>query len=70
VRSLTAADADDVIQEGYSRLWHADFSHVGNGRSYFYTIIRNLLTEQARHARSVPAKRCSRSRRIPLGLSS
>ena len=57
VHSLTSADADDLIQESYARLWAADLSGVGQGRSYFYATIRNLLLEHARRARIVPMER-------------
>lgn len=59
VRSLSAADIDDVLQEAYVRLWRADFSQVCSGRSYFFTVVRNLLLEQARRARIVPMERMS-----------
>jgi RNA polymerase sigma factor (sigma-70 family) len=57
VHSLTVADADDLIQEAYARLWLGDFGHIVNARSYFYAIVRNLLFERARHARIVPMER-------------
>jgi RNA polymerase sigma factor (sigma-70 family) len=57
VRSLTAADIDDLMQEAYARLWTADYRHVNNGRSYLFAVIRNLLVEQASHARIVPMER-------------
>jgi RNA polymerase sigma factor (sigma-70 family) len=57
VRSLGPADIDDVIQESYSRLYHADFERIASGRSYLFTVVRNLLQEQARHARIVPMER-------------
>jgi hypothetical protein len=43
VHTLPSADADDVIQEAYARLWLTDFAKITHGRSYFYTIVRNLL---------------------------
>ena len=55
--SLSMADADDLVQEAYARLWLADFSAIANGRSYFYTIVRNLLLERVRRARIVPMER-------------
>jgi RNA polymerase sigma factor (sigma-70 family) len=55
--SLTRADIDDVIQEAYARLWLIEFDRIANGRSYFYTTIRNLLLEQSRRARIVPMER-------------
>lgn len=57
MHSLGSADVDDIVQEAYSRLWLADFSRIANGRSYFYTVVRNLLTEQARRARIIPMER-------------
>jgi RNA polymerase sigma factor (sigma-70 family) len=57
VRSLTAADVDDLLQEAYARLWLADFSGIANGRSYLFTVVRNLVLEQARRARIVPMER-------------
>jgi RNA polymerase sigma factor (sigma-70 family) len=57
VHSLSQADADDVIQESYARLWTADFSHITQARSYFYATVRNLLLEHARRARIVPMER-------------
>ncbi|MGH3430281.1 MAG: RNA polymerase sigma factor [Terriglobales bacterium] len=57
VQSLTPADIDDLIQEAYARLWNVQFPHVVNGRSYLFTIIRNLIVEQARRARIVPMER-------------
>lgn len=55
--SLSTADADDLVQEAYARLWLTDFSAIANGRSYFYTIVRNLLLEHVRRARIVPMER-------------
>jgi RNA polymerase sigma-70 factor (ECF subfamily) len=67
VRSLGTADIDDLIQEAYSRLWLVDFGGITNGRSYLYTVVRNLLGEQARRARIVPMERLGEieSLRIP-----
>lgn len=55
--SLSAADVDDTIQEAYARLWTAELSQITHPRAYFYTVIRNLLAERARHARVVPMER-------------
>jgi RNA polymerase sigma-70 factor (ECF subfamily) len=55
--SLSLADIDDLIQEGYSRIWRADFSAIANGRGYFYKVVRNALLEQVRRARIVPMER-------------
>jgi RNA polymerase sigma factor (sigma-70 family) len=56
-RSLTQSDADDLIQESYSRIWSADFSAIHAPRAYLYTTLRNLLTEHARHAKIIPMER-------------
>ena len=50
-------DIDDLLQEAYTRLWTAEYTHITNGRSYVFAVIRNLLLEQARHARIVPMER-------------
>jgi RNA polymerase sigma-70 factor (ECF subfamily) len=57
VRTLNAHDIDDLVQEAYTRLWTSEYSHITNGRSYLFAVIRNLLLEQARHARVVPMER-------------
>lgn len=57
VRTLSVADADDLIQEAYARLWSSDLHTVENGRAYFFTVVRNLVLEQARRARIVPMER-------------
>ncbi len=57
VRTLSAADADDLIQEAYARLWEIDVEAIGNGRAYFFAVVRNLLGEQARRSRIVPMER-------------
>lgn len=57
VHTLSAVDVDDVVQEAYARLWLADFARIGNGRSYLYAVVRNLLLEHARRARIVPMER-------------
>ncbi len=57
VRSLAPADLDDLLQEAYMRLWAADFSQINNARGYFFTMVKNLLIEQARRARIVPMER-------------
>jgi RNA polymerase sigma-70 factor (ECF subfamily) len=54
---LNAHDIDDLLQEAYARLWTAEYSHITNGRSYLFAVIRNLLLEQARRARIVPMER-------------
>jgi RNA polymerase sigma-70 factor (ECF subfamily) len=57
VRSLSKADADDLVQEAYSRLWLLDFDAITSPHAYFVTIVRNLLGEQARRAKIVPMER-------------
>ena len=57
VRTLSRADIDDLLQEAYARLWPGDFTRIANGRSYFYTVVRNLVSEQARRARIIPMER-------------
>ena len=49
-RTLFADDIDDLIQEAYARLWSADFTHIRNGRSFLYTVVRNALRDQRRRA--------------------
>jgi RNA polymerase sigma-70 factor (ECF subfamily) len=57
VHTLHPADIDDLIQEGYARLWAADFARITNGRAYFHTTVRNVLLEHVRRARIVPMER-------------
>jgi len=57
VYRLTPADVDDLLQDAYTRLWSADFTRIGNGRSYLFAVVRNLLIEQARRSRIVPMER-------------
>ena len=57
VSTLRPADIDDLIQEGYARLWVADFARITNPRAYFHTTVRNVLLEHARRARIVPMER-------------
>lgn len=57
VRSLSPHDADDLIQEAYSRIWSANFDAIKNPRAYLFATLRNLLLEQARHAQIVPMER-------------
>jgi RNA polymerase sigma-70 factor (ECF subfamily) len=57
VRTLNTQDIDDLLQEAYARLCAAEYAHITNGRSYLFAVIRNLLLEQARHARIVPMER-------------
>ncbi len=57
LRSLSASDVDDVIQEAYARIWAAEPESVRHGRAYFYATVRNLLAERARRHRIVPIER-------------
>lgn len=57
VRTLSAADVDDLIQEAYARLWTSDLPNVTNGRAYLFAVVRNLVFENARRARIVPMER-------------
>jgi RNA polymerase sigma-70 factor (ECF subfamily) len=66
VRSLSVSDADDLIQEAYSRIWSADFETIQNARAYFYQALRNLLLEQARHAQIVPMERMGEIERLRI----
>jgi RNA polymerase sigma factor (sigma-70 family) len=59
IHRLAPSDLDDLIQEAYARLWNVELRGIANGRSYLFTVIRNLLTEQARRARIVPMERLS-----------
>jgi RNA polymerase sigma factor (sigma-70 family) len=51
--TLSADDIDDLIQEAYARLWSADFTHIRNGRTFLYSVVRNALQDQLRRARVV-----------------
>jgi RNA polymerase sigma factor (sigma-70 family) len=58
VRSLSTSDTDDLIQESYFRIWSgADLSAIQTPATYLYVVLRNLLVQQARHARIVPMDR-------------
>jgi RNA polymerase sigma factor (sigma-70 family) len=59
VSTLPSEDVDDVLQEAYARIWSGstDFRQIRNGRAYFFTVVRNLLSEQARRACVVPMER-------------
>jgi RNA polymerase sigma factor (sigma-70 family) len=57
VRSLPQADADDLIQEAYSKFWVLDLESIASPHAYFVTIVRNLVGEQARRAKIVPMER-------------
>jgi RNA polymerase sigma-70 factor (ECF subfamily) len=54
---LNCHDIDDLMQEAYARLWTAEYRQITNGRGYLFAVVRNLLLEQARHARIVPMER-------------
>jgi len=56
-RTLDAADVDDIVQEAFARIWTANLAQITNPRAYFYTVVRHLLAERARHARVVPMER-------------
>jgi RNA polymerase sigma factor (sigma-70 family) len=57
LRRLTPPDIDDLVQEAYARLWVVEFTHIVNGRSYLFTVIRSLLIGQARRSRIIPMER-------------
>jgi RNA polymerase sigma factor (sigma-70 family) len=52
-RTLRAYDIDDLIQEAYARLWSADFTRIRDGRTFLYSVVRNVLQDQLRRARVV-----------------
>ena len=52
-RTLRADDIDDLIQEAYARLWSADFTRIRDGRTFLYSVVRNILRDQLRRARVV-----------------
>jgi RNA polymerase sigma factor (sigma-70 family) len=66
-RSLTSDDIDDLVQEAYVRLWAGavNFAAIGNVRSYFYAVVRNIFLEHARRARVLPLQRLADALRIP-----
>lgn len=52
--SVKPSEADDIIQEGYSRIANIEsFRHIANPRAYFVAIVRNILFEQLRRSRIV-----------------
>jgi len=53
IRSLSAHDIDDLIQEAYARLWSSDFSRVRDPRKFLYSVVHNVLHDQLRRARVV-----------------
>ncbi len=48
--SLSSEDVDDLVQEGYARLWRTDFSAIKDGRSYFYSIVHHVWQDQLRRS--------------------
>jgi len=52
-RTLRADDIDDLIQEAYARVWSADFTRIRDGRTFLYSVVRNVLQDQLRRARVV-----------------
>jgi RNA polymerase sigma factor (sigma-70 family) len=52
-RTLRADGIDDLIQEAYARLWSADFTRIRDGRTFLYSVVRNVLQDQLRRARVV-----------------
>ena len=52
-RTLREDDIDDLIQEAYARLWSADFTRIRDGRTFLYSVVRNVLQDQLRRARVV-----------------
>ena len=52
-RTLCVDDVDDLIQEAYARLWSADFTRIRDGRTFLYSVVRNVLQDQLRRARVV-----------------
>ena len=52
-RTLRVDDIDDLIQEAYARLWSADFTRIRDGRTFLYSVVRNILRDQLRRARVV-----------------
>jgi RNA polymerase sigma factor (sigma-70 family) len=54
LRSLTAADIDDLMQEAFARVCASGQSNFSHGRAYLYTTVRHLVAEHARRHRIVP----------------
>jgi RNA polymerase sigma-70 factor (ECF subfamily) len=54
LRGFGSAEADDLIQEAFARIWAADLSQIRNGRAYLFATVRHLLAEYARRSRIVP----------------
>lgn len=52
-RRFPDLEADDVIQEAYSRIAAARPSGIASGRAYFLTTARNIVFEQMRRRRVV-----------------
>ncbi len=56
-RTLSAADADDIVQEAYARIWVLEHELIQHPLAYFATIVKNLVAEHARRAKIVPMER-------------
>jgi RNA polymerase sigma factor (sigma-70 family) len=41
---------DDLIQEAYTRIWNVDFRTIQNGRTFLYSVVKNLARDQIRRA--------------------
>jgi RNA polymerase sigma factor (sigma-70 family) len=54
LRAFNENDADDLVQEAFSRIWVAEFGSIRNGRAYLFATVRHLLAEYARRSRIVP----------------
>jgi RNA polymerase sigma-70 factor (ECF subfamily) len=52
-RRFPDAEADDVIQEAYSRIAGARIGGISSGRAYFIATARNIVIEQMRRRRVV-----------------
>ena len=50
---LSRDDIDDLIQDAYFRIWTTDFEHIRDGRTFFYSVARNVLIDRLRRARVV-----------------
>lgn len=50
---LSRDDIDDIIQDAYFRIWTTDFEHIRDGRTFFYSVARNVLIDRLRRARVV-----------------
>jgi RNA polymerase sigma factor (sigma-70 family) len=41
---------DDLIQEAYTRIWSVDFRTIRNGRTFLYSVVKNLVRDEIRRA--------------------